>query len=179
MGTLIEVEDAVWKKIKDAPGKSFNAKVKGIGETTSEMQLYSVPGILGRPTKETKGVSFRVGGLNIIIATHNYNLDKDLEEGDTLIYAMKDGSLASTIYLKANGETVFNDGEDYAVKFDELKKVVEELQDDITDLKSVFQNWVTSPQDGGAALKSGAATWFATPLSEDMDNTKVEKVRLP
>lgn len=74
--------------------------------------------------------------------------------------------------------TVF-DGEDYAVKFNELKTIVEELQNDLTTLKSAFSGWVTVPNDGGAALKAATATWYGTAISGNMDNSKVEKVRLP
>jgi hypothetical protein len=45
-------------------------------------------------------------------------------------------------------------------------KVLDELttlKTAINDLKTVFATWVVAPQDGGAALKLAAATWYGTP----------------
>jgi hypothetical protein len=180
IATLIEIASVAFKKIQNAPGKSQVAQVKGLGNGEGESELFSVPGVFGRPVNGTRGVEINLGGIRVIIATHNYDLDETLDEGETLIYAMDTaGSILGSILFNSDSEVVVNDGTDYAVKYEELKKVVDELQDDISDLKNVFLSWSVLAQDGGQALKTAAATWFGTPLVEDMANTKVEKVRLP
>ena len=82
-------------------------------------------------------------------------------------------------YNQESKEITFFDGYDFAVKFNDLKTVVEELQNDVNTLKNVFSNWIVAPSDGGAALKTAATTWYGTSISENIDNAKVEKVRLP
>lgn len=74
--------------------------------------------------------------------------------------------------------TVF-DGEDFAVKYEKLKEVVEELQNDLTTLKAVFSGWVVVPNDGGSVLKLSSAVWSGTSIVKTMSSTKVEKVKLP
>lgn len=52
------------------------------------------------------------------------------------------------------------------------------IEYDINQLKQIFASWVTVPQDGGAALKTLAATWASTQLqatnNSDVENDKVK-----
>lgn len=51
------------------------------------------------------------------------------------------------------------------------------VEKDLNDLKQVFTSWVVAPQDGGAALKSAAGTWFGNTITEtqyaDIANEKI------
>ncbi|MDP2723210.1 MAG: hypothetical protein Q8O72_10665 [Bacteroidales bacterium] len=38
------------------------------------------------------------------------------------------------------------------------------IEQDLNNLKTAFKSWVTSPNDGGAALKAITATWFGSSL---------------
>jgi hypothetical protein len=55
---------------------------------------------------------------------------------------------------------------------------VNEIKQDLNNLKAVFNSWVVVPSDGGAALKAAAATWYAnqlTPVNKtDLENNKVK-----
>lgn len=75
--------------------------------------------------------------------------------------------------IAINGET------DFAVRFTKLKEVVDELQSDITTLKNVFSTWTPVANDGGAALKTAATTWYSTALTKLIDLAKVLTVKLP
>lgn len=60
---------------------------------------------------------------------------------------------------------------------DAIAQELASLQQDLNALKGVFQAWVTVPNDGGAALKAGAATWAGNQLQvttqQDIQNPKV------
>jgi len=55
---------------------------------------------------------------------------------------------------------------------------INEIKQDLNALKTVFNAWVVAPSDGGAALKSAAATWSGNNLSpavaSDWENKKVK-----
>lgn len=46
-----------------------------------------------------------------------------------------------------------------------LLKKINELENEINDLKTIFStSWTPVPNDGGAALKTAAASWSASPI---------------
>lgn len=63
------------------------------------------------------------------------------------------------------------------VKVSELVDKLNNIENDINDLKTVFSTWVPVPNDGGAALKGAAATWYGAQLTPteiaDIENEKV------
>lgn len=65
------------------------------------------------------------------------------------------------------------------VKVEALISKINALESDLNNLKTAFNSWVIVPSDGGAALKTIAATWSAqliTPLTAkaDLENIKVK-----
>ncbi|MBQ7684952.1 MAG: hypothetical protein IJT48_10730 [Bacteroidaceae bacterium] len=65
------------------------------------------------------------------------------------------------------------------VKVAELTQRLNAIEQDLNALKTVFSGWTPAPQDGGAALKTAAATWFAQTLTEtqqtDIENQYVKQ----
>lgn len=52
------------------------------------------------------------------------------------------------------------------------------VKQDLNDLKTAFTNWVVAPSDGGAALKTAAATWYGSQLTETaMDDVTNDKFK--
>lgn len=75
---------------------------------------------------------------------------------------------------------VFNDGTlGGMVKLQEAVNEYNEIKQDLNTLKSVFTSWVVNPGDGGAALKSAAATWAGQQLQltqpADLENPKIKQ----
>jgi hypothetical protein len=86
------------------------------------------------------------------------------------------------ISLQMNAEgIVFNGGSlDGLVKISDLVTKLNHVEDDLNALKTVFKNaWVVVPSDGGAALKTAAATWangtITKTVKADLENTKVKQ----
>jgi len=55
---------------------------------------------------------------------------------------------------------------------------VNDIKEDLNTLKNVFSDWITSPGDGGGALKTAAGTWFGQQLPdtniEDVTNERLK-----
>lgn len=64
---------------------------------------------------------------------------------------------------------------DFVALAGKTKAELDKLKDDINSLKTVFSGWVTVPQDGGAALKTAAGTWYGSPVS--IGEIKAAKVK--
>lgn len=80
-------------------------------------------------------------------------------------------SLDGNINVDANN-IIMQGGE---VGIPESNSVVERLnkiEQDLNKIKQTFTNWAPKPQDGGAALKTAAASWASSKLEE----TKVEDI---
>lgn len=80
-------------------------------------------------------------------------------------------------HLDKNAVT-FNGGDlGGLVKVEDLTNRLNIIENDINKLKTAFSSWVVAPQDGGAALKTAAASWFGSQLTptkrDDYENKKV------
>lgn len=80
--------------------------------------------------------------------------------------------------IKKN-EIILLEGSDNALKFIPTAESIDEIKNDVNTLKGVFSGWTPVPNDGGAALKGAAATWYANTLTKDINNAKVDEVKLP
>lgn len=64
------------------------------------------------------------------------------------------------------------------VKVGELTQKLNAIEQDINTLKQAFSSWVPVPNDGGAALKAAAGSWFGQQLTEtqkaDIENEAVK-----
>ena len=69
--------------------------------------------------------------------------------------------------IEVSGEVIFNEGKnDGMVLVKELTEKLNNLEKDINALKQAFTSWVPTPQDGGAGLKAGTASWSGQRLME-------------
>jgi len=93
--------------------------------------------------------------------------DTSIEKGERELYSKQNGTRKAKIRLNKNSEIILNGGIDFAVSFNELKIQMDQLK---TDLLAHVHPGVTS----GASSTGPSATAF----SVNVDNTKVEKVRL-
>jgi hypothetical protein len=63
------------------------------------------------------------------------------------------------------------------VKVDDLVTQLNNLENDITNLKNAFTSWGVVPSDGGGALKLATASWAGSPITNtqasDLENTNI------
>jgi hypothetical protein len=64
------------------------------------------------------------------------------------------------------------------IKIEDLVNRLNAVEKDLNNIKTAFKTWVTVPNDGGAALKTAAASWYGQQLNltkkKDLENTKVK-----
>jgi hypothetical protein len=64
-------------------------------------------------------------------------------------------------------------------KRDGVKQQLNNLENDVNNLKSAFTSWVVAPNDGGAALKATTSTWagsnLVTTVDSDIENTNIKQ----
>lgn len=63
------------------------------------------------------------------------------------------------------------------VKLDNVVTQLNNLENDITNLKNAFTSWLVVPNDGGSALKLASASWAGSPIintqASDLENTNI------
>jgi hypothetical protein len=154
-GTILTVDET-----------AFTASVQ-IGDTTDIATLYDVPlrVLIGQqasfieiPVEGTKCIiSFTDGNVGRPRIQEVHQALKILVNCDNIIF--NNGTLGGLVIVQNN--------------VDRLNKI----ENDINSLKNVFSGWTPVPNDGGAALKSAASTWFSQQLTPtqktDIENTKI------
>lgn len=97
-------------------------------------------------------------------------------KGSYVLVAIIDNNPVDAFVLTCTDvdEIVFNNGE-YGglLKVDAIVSEIQAVKDDLNAIKTAFTNWVTMPNDGGAALKAAAASWAGQQLP-DVDATALQ-----
>lgn len=170
MATLKKLNNARIETILGAPGKSMKVDTDGHGENDAE--LYHTPGVFSKPHDNVQGIEVDVNGLSIIIATHNYKLNKSLDKGESIFYSIDaDGNILSSALVNDAGEFVINDGTRSAAAFDKLKEGFDKLKSDFNDLVTAY-----NAHTGHDAGPVPPAASFST---ADIDDSEVTEVLLP
>ena len=113
-----------------------------------------------------------VESVEVVISKSTARIEAD-EEG--VHVRMGDDTSA-----ELTGEGVILNGGSFGgmVKAEQLAQRINAIEKDINTLKNVFSAWVTTPNDGGAALKLAAAAWAGSLLTltqrSDYENGKVK-----
>ena len=170
-------------KIISSAISSGKRLIKSLGFGSADVQESTeiAPwGVDSVPVKDTPAARSNTGTMGVTIVLGYVQGNRKAKEGETRFYSTdSSGNEVAYMYMTDAGDLELNGNADNAVRFSELKKVVDEIQGDIGTLKQVFTTWVPVVSDGGAALKAAAGTWFGTPLVENIDSSKVDSVKLP
>lgn len=131
------------------------------------------------PPADSRVVIISIGSAWKIAISCDDGIAPEVEEGEKKIYSSDAGEIKAYIHLKKNGDVIINGDADNAVRFSKLKETIDELQQDVNNLKTVFSTWLPVPQDGGAALQVAAAAWYAAPLTKTIDPAKIDEIKVP
>ena len=156
-------------------------KSLGFGRSDVQESFEVSPwGVDSNPLPETVSVRAQTSTMGETVVFGYVFGNKIAEPGETRFFSTDgNGNEVAYVYMRKSGDLELNGTGDNAVRFSELKKVVDEIQSDIGTLKQVFTTWVPVPMDGGAALKAAVTSWSSTPLIENIDGAKVDTVLLP
>lgn len=150
-------------------------KFTGSGrEDTQEVVTVSSFGIDSFPIKDLIAIQAKtqVSGESVVVGF--ILKDRVADVGETRIYSTNEnGVVQQYIHLKNDGTAEFGGTGDFLTRYLPTAATIEEIQDDIATLKNILSTWVPVPNDGGAALKTAAASWAATPLIESISDAKI------
>lgn len=115
-------------------------------------------------------------GNPVIIGYLNKNQIADI--GDYRTYSTDENGVVQTyIHLKNDGIMEIGGTGDNMIRFTNTKAVTDEFKSDLNTLKTAISGWVPVANDGGAALKAALATWFATPIAQSIDASKIDEIK--
>lgn len=124
------------------------------------------------------------GSAGVVLLTDDVeSVEVVISESTARIEADEEGvhvRMGDDTSAELTGEGVILNGGSFGgmVKAEQLTQRINAIEKDINTLKNVFSAWVTTPNDGGAALKLAAAAWAGSPLTltqrSDYENGKVK-----
>lgn len=131
MVKLVDIDNTDTLSNRGAPGPALIATCNGAG-LTHTAPIYQHHGIASRVTQGDVGVYIPVLGsrrFGVVIATHNYDLNIELNEGETLIYATNSSGkqITAQIRLQANGQIELNGNTKSLVTWEELNTALQML----------------------------------------------------
>lgn len=172
----------------DTTGASIIATASASGEKGETAQVFSSDGLISNPAKGTIGLRVSKGSLDIVVGSMNYQIPIPENPGEKLLYSTDaDGVIKCKLFLDTEGNFIFNDGEDFAVRYsaletayNQLKSEVDQLITDINTLKGHSHPVQVTPATG-----TGATTGIIPvvppqpPSTGDITPSKIEEILVP
>ena len=152
----------------------FTAEVKSVeGETcTVLVGELEVPDVLLTPADEGAD-----GKLVITPKVGSQVTVADLSGGELRQLAVVHWGEVEKMSLTADSIELNGGDNGGLVKIEALTDKINNIEKDINKLKQAFTTWVPVPQDGGASLKGGVASWAAQQLVQtqvsDLEDDKI------
>lgn len=170
MGFAVGTVTAVDKEARTVDVQPLNEDAPLLGVNLQANQGSTV-GVVQIPRKD----SFVMVGYVADGAAGMVILCDDIEEVQVVI---KDTGTASVV-VDENGVTMNGGKLGGMVKVEDITTRLNLIEKDINKLKQAFASWTPVPQDGGAKLKAGVASWAGSRLTEskrgDYENEKVKQ----
>ena len=156
-------------------------KVLGFGKNDVQTPDQIAPfGIDSNPVKGMLAVQIESSVIGESVVMGYIHKDVIAAKGETHIFSTdEDGVEQFRIKLRDNGTVEIGGDADNAVRYSKMAERVDELKGDLNDLKQVFASWIVTPQDGGLALKTALATYFATPIAKQISAAKIDEIKVP
>lgn len=146
----------------------FEAEVSAVQDTTITVKYQ---GLLHENVRLVAGFS----------ASNAVLIQKPKPGSMVLVADLSRGKFRDLIVLlqEQTEEIIINGGElGGLVKIEELTKRLNAIEKDLNNVKNAFKQWVVAPNDGGAALKTAAATWAGQTITETkQSDIEDEKIR--
>jgi len=162
-----------------AEGNSVIVTAKGNAERGTDGELYGTHGVVSRASKKTRGVKIRIGKLSIIVGAYTYGVEPPDNEGALKLYATDaDGAETGSHLLDSDGTHVFNNGEDWAVRYSALETAFNELQGKHNKLQAAFDGHTHGGVKSGSSSTAIPAPSGAE-SSADITESKIEEILVP
>ena len=139
------------------------------------VELHRGAGVDLNPPDDSIVVLLGAGpAWQIAVASNDNVTPEGLDEGAYQIYASDARAKTANVHCKPGGDTVLNNGTDYAVQYTELKSAFDALKDDLNKLIVLYNAHVHT------ALNTATVSLFTPPTGSaaDMTGSKVASVRV-
>ncbi len=154
MDRLVKIASSKIGRKGNAPGDAVICQAEATKGDVITPELYQQPGIYSAPPGGARGIFIPLGGsrrYGVIVATHNYELDIQVAEGETTIYSTTpDGkTVKARIDLDGDGNIDLNGDSKKLVTYAALNTALQAL---VTAINTTFGTKL----DGGGTV--GALT---------------------
>ena len=147
MGWLGTVTGVFFRKKGAAPGKAVIIQTTASGGQERDREMYHPPGISSGPTKNDRIIEVPAGtGVRVAIAAHNYRINVEVTDGETIIYSTDSAgaTVKSQIKLDNAGNIDLNgDGKKFVT---------------YTELNTALQTFITALNINIGTKLDGAGT---------------------
>jgi len=171
----------------DITGPSIIATASASGEKGETAQVFSSGGIISNPAKGTIGLRISKGSLDIVVASMNYKIPLPENQGEAYLFSTdEEGNLLSKLYLDEEGNFIFNDGSDFAVRYSALETAYNEVNGKLNDLITAYNAHIhvttatvgLPPPTGSIGVISPTVS-TAVPSTGDITPSKIEEIFVP
>lgn len=145
---------------------------------TQETKEIAPFGVDSHAPKGTAGLYLETTQRGKPVVVGYINKNQVAGSGELRMYSVdSNGDVVSYIHFKSDGTIEFDGTTDNLSRHSQIAASVNEIKDDINDLKTLISGWVPVATDGGAALKTALATYIATPLVENINDAKIDEIK--
>lgn len=157
----------------------FMTKFLGMGKDDVQETKTATPyGFDSNPIKDIIGIQVQttVNGENVVIGFIGKN--GKTEPGESRMFSTDDnGNLKIDLHVKKDGTILFGGDSDNLIRYKQTADSINELKNDINDLKNLLASWTPVQNDGGAALKAVLASYYASPLVQNISSAKINELK--
>lgn len=172
-----EIKEVI-KSIAGVPGMMFvMGKVESVGDETCSVKIADR--LVINDVRLNASADGNADNILIKPKVGSMVMMADLSGGELRSLVVISFSALDTMTVMFDGEVVINGGENEGlVKVKELTEKLNAIENDINNLKSIFSSWVPVVYDGGASLRTAAASWaaqtLATTSQKDIENDMIK-----
>lgn len=160
--------------------RKIKARVLGVRDIRTATQIAPF-GVDSVPPAGMTGIyaNTSTNGKQILIGYYNKSLLA--QDGEFRIYSVdEDGSVATFIWLKANGKIQLGGDEDNAVRFSDLKSGFDQLKQDFNDHLTAFNAHMHATAASGPPSPPTPGTGIpAVASGASIDAAKIEEIQTP
>ena len=172
-----EIKEVI-KSIAGVPGMMFvMGKVESVGDETCSVKIADR--LVINDVRLNASADGNADNILIKPKVGSMVMMADLSRGELRSLVVISFSALDSMTVRFDGEVVINGGENEGlVKVKELTDKLNAIENDINNLKSIFSSWVPVVYDGGASLRTAAASWaaqtLATTSQKDIENPEIK-----
>ena len=167
---MSELKEAIQAMIP-TKGDTVICTVKSVDEQSRTCTATTASGVSGVEIPNVQLMASIDDGMLLIPAVDSNIIVQ--WTNDVQPYVIMYSELSKVLYIVGDNAIEISEvlklcGDEYGglIKIEELVSKLNAVEKDLNSIKNVFSSWTPVSQDGGAALKTAAATWYGATITE-------------